>query len=119
MNGELNNIRIKESNIDSTYFSGGSMVSTNIQSSTICGGFIDNVSIQSNCKVIFPELGPTNLSDVFDYLQNQIAVLQQQNNFLLKLLVQKNVLADEKEVQELIDAYKLAEKLSEDDKNDK
>jgi len=93
------------------------MVAVNIHSSTICGGFIDGVSIQPNCKVIFPELGPTNLSNAFDYLQYQIATLQQQNNFLLKLLAQKNVLADEKEVQELIDAYKLAEKLSEDDKN--
>jgi hypothetical protein len=119
MNGELNNIKLGDSQIERTCFSGGSIIATNMQSSTIMGGFIDNVSIQPNCKVIFPEHGPKTLFDTFDYLQNQITILQQQNNFLLKLLVQKNVLTDEKEVQELIDAYKLAEKLSEDDKSAK
>lgn len=104
-----------DSKINNSSFNGGELHCTNICSPFINGGSCNNVLL-SNCS-IQTNVGYEPILDVIKNYNEQINLLKQQNEFLLKLLVNKGILENENEVQELIDAHKLANKLSEEDKN--
>lgn len=104
-----------DSKINNSSFNGGSLHGTNICSSHMNGGSCNGVLL-SDCS-IQTNIGYELIWDVVKNYNEQINLLKQQNEFLLKLLVNKGILENENEVQELIDAHKLANKLSEEDKN--
>jgi len=75
-------------------------------------GSCENVLLK-NCFVQ-TNTGDELLLNVINSYSTQINLLKQQNEFLLRLLVNKGILENENELQELIEAHTLANKLSEE-----
>jgi len=120
---ELKKIKISESQIERTEIisscsiQGAHINSSHLSSPNILGGSIDNMLIKKSFIELDQMKPCVDLSKLLNEYHQRLLDLQTQNDFLLKLLVTKGILEDEKELQELINTHKLANKLSEGESN--
>lgn len=98
-NATMNNILITDSKLENI----------NISGAEINNGWIHNASISMSSNT--PAELQGDLGVALTTLYNKIDSLQQQNTFLLKLLVSKGVLNDELELSELIASNGVINKL--------